>query len=305
MFHQHSQRTVSTEQLVQQTAHHCNIMMAYQNSYQERQAQNLLTKFQRAIASRQSSPLVMHCLTMARLFDVLLVPTLAQLGSTYPFSTNAKFMAIARTIQDHPEDKMVITSSFTAVLKLLAEFLDVPTIMYTGSMTNRDRQQALNRFHDRSDHVLLLSKEAGGTGLNLMGVNRMIIFEPHPTYAMDNQVKSRVLRLGQTQKVEFEYYLFPGIDTWLWQSKKRKLALSSVFVPNESHALIDILQCRPTEQQALLQQINSPPTSTMRLVQTERYQRAGFRGKTSGRRYIARPPPKWSRPWIPNKRCKR
>jgi DNA repair and recombination RAD54-like protein len=52
---------------------------------------------------------------------------------------------------------------------------------------------------DSSDFLFLLSSKAGGCGLNLIGANRLVMFDPDWNPANDDQAMARVWRDGQTK----------------------------------------------------------------------------------------------------------
>jgi SNF2 family DNA or RNA helicase len=56
------------------------------------------------------------------------------------------------------------------------------------------RQSLVNRFNSASsvERVFLLSSKAGGTGLNLIGANRLVLFDPDWNPATDAQAKPLV-----------------------------------------------------------------------------------------------------------------
>ena len=66
----------------------------------------------------------------------------------------------------------------------------------------------MERFNDpaSSDFVFLLSSKAGGCGLNLIGANRLVMFDPDWNPANDDQAMARVWRDGQ-KKPCFVYRL--------------------------------------------------------------------------------------------------
>lgn len=68
-----------------------------------------------------------------------------------------------------------------------------------GTMTINKRQKLVDRFNnpDGSEFVFLLSSKAGGCGLNLIGANRLILFDPDWNPAADQQALARVWRDGQ------------------------------------------------------------------------------------------------------------
>ena len=47
-------------------------------------------------------------------------------------------------------------------------------------MTTTKRQKLVDQFNDQSgsEFVFLLSSKAGGCGINLIGANRLILFDP-------------------------------------------------------------------------------------------------------------------------------
>lgn len=47
----------------------------------------------------------------------------------------------------------------------------------------------------------MLSSKAGGCGLNLIGANRLVMFDPDWNPANDDQAMARVWRDGQKKKV--------------------------------------------------------------------------------------------------------
>jgi len=61
----------------------------------------------------------------------------------------------------------------------------IPYISYgffqlDGSMPTLKRQKLVDQFNDpeRPEFIFLLSSKAGGCGINLIGANRLILFDP-------------------------------------------------------------------------------------------------------------------------------
>lgn len=77
--------------------------------------------------------------------------------------------------------KVIIFSEFVTYLKLVERFLDcndIPNRMYHGGMRNRDREDVIKEFtgpikNDRSPRVMLISRKAGGAGLNLTAASKV------------------------------------------------------------------------------------------------------------------------------------
>ncbi|KAF2343442.1 Helicase C-terminal, partial [Trinorchestia longiramus] len=59
---------------------------------------------------------------------------------------------------------------------------------------------------DSKDFLFLLSSKAGGCGLNLIGANRLVMFDPDWNPANDDQAMARVWRDGQ-KKICYIYRL--------------------------------------------------------------------------------------------------
>mmetsp|Transcript_23033 Transcript_23033/g.33456 ORF Transcript_23033/g.33456 Transcript_23033/m.33456 type:complete len:207 (-) Transcript_23033:208-828(-) len=83
------------------------------------------------------------------------------------------------------------------------------------------------------DHsfVFLLSSKAGGCGLNLIGANRLIMFDPDWNPATDIQAMARVYRQGQTKQC-FIYRMFTTgtVEEVIYQRQTQKSNLATLAV---------------------------------------------------------------------------
>ncbi|GKY93801.1 hypothetical protein MPSEU_000347300 [Mayamaea pseudoterrestris] len=72
-----------------------------------------------------------------------------------------------------------------------------------GSTKESDRQRNVDIFNDVSGRydVMLLSTRAGGVGLTLTGADRVIVYDPDWTSALDAQAVDRVYRIGATKPI--------------------------------------------------------------------------------------------------------
>lgn len=66
--------------------------------------------------------------------------------------------------------------------------------------------------------VFLLSSKAGGCGLNLVGANHLVLFDPDWNPANDLQAMARVWRPGQKKKV----FLYRTLSTGTIEGTNRK-----------------------------------------------------------------------------------
>jgi SNF2 family DNA or RNA helicase len=87
--------------------------------------------------------------------------------------------------KETPDDKIVIVSNFTSALSLIEESVLQPrNLSYQrldGSTDLTNRQNIVDTFNKTSaerNFVFLLSSKAGGCGLNLIGANRLVMFDP-------------------------------------------------------------------------------------------------------------------------------
>lgn len=107
-------------------------------------------------------------------------------------------------------DRLVMVSNFTSTLGVLEEALRACKISFTrldGSTPAHTRGDLVRRFNNRNDDkVFLLSAKAGGVGLNIIGANRLILFDPDWNPATDLQAMARIWRDGQSKPV-FVYRL--------------------------------------------------------------------------------------------------
>lgn len=68
-----------------------------------------------------------------------------------------------------------------------------------GSMTIKKRAKVVETFNNpqSKEFIFMLSSKAGGCGLNLIGANRLVMFDPDWNPANDDQAMARVWRDGQ------------------------------------------------------------------------------------------------------------
>lgn len=73
-----------------------------------------------------------------------------------------------------------------------------------GSVPVKLRSKIVEDFNNSKSNVrlILLSLNAGGVGLNLIGGNRLIIFEPHWNPQLESQACDRIYRVGQKKPVQ-------------------------------------------------------------------------------------------------------
>ncbi|KAG0650588.1 ATP-dependent helicase fft2 [Hyphodiscus hymeniophilus] len=121
---------------------------------------------------------------------------------------SGKVEAMVKLVKGYKEtgDRVLIFSQFSLVLDILEEVLNTSLISFArldGSTKIDDRQTLVDTFSsDDTITAFLLTTKAGGTGINLMAANKVIIFDGSFNPHDDKQAEDRAHRVGQTRDVE-------------------------------------------------------------------------------------------------------
>ena len=123
-------------------------------------------------------------------------------GEGIPSVKSDLFMELVQQNVDSGH-KMLGFSQFTSLLSLLKMLLQtagIPFEYLDGATT--DRQKHVDNFNNDSGIPLfLLSLKAGGTGLNLVSADTVLIYDPWWNPAAELQAADRAHRIGQTRAV--------------------------------------------------------------------------------------------------------
>ncbi|KAF8503994.1 DNA repair protein, SNF2 family [Hysterangium stoloniferum] len=103
---------------------------------------------------------------------------------------------VLHSIKTETKDKIVLISNYTQTLDLYGY------VRLDGGMAITKRQKYVDQFNDpeRSEFVFLLSSKAGGCGINLIGANRLILFDPDWNPAADQQALAQKVFPRQASK---------------------------------------------------------------------------------------------------------
>ncbi|CAG8960588.1 hypothetical protein HYFRA_00013411 [Hymenoscyphus fraxineus] len=121
---------------------------------------------------------------------------------------SGKVESMLKLVKQYKEngDRVLIFSQFALVLDILEAVFNSSLIVFTridGSTKIDERQSLIDTFRDdESITVFLLTTKAGGTGINLMYANKVIIFDGSFNPQDDRQAENRAHRVGQTRDVE-------------------------------------------------------------------------------------------------------
>ncbi|HPF88042.1 MAG TPA: SNF2-related protein, partial [Candidatus Limiplasma sp.] len=145
--------------------------------------------------------------------------------------TSGKLELLIQTVKQAIEDKrrMLIFSQFVGMLQIIRKRLareGIKTLYLDGSTRPELRQELCDRFNGGEGSVFLISLKAGGTGLNLMGADLVIHYDPWWNPAVEEQAIDRAHRIGQTRDVDVIRLIAQGtIEEKVTDLSKRKRAV--------------------------------------------------------------------------------
>lgn len=155
-------------------------------------------------------------------------------------------------IRADTNDKIVLISNYTSTLDLferLCRARGYGSLRLDGSMNINKRAKLVDKFNDPNgeEFIFLLSSKAGGCGLNLIGANRLVLFDPDWNPAADQQALARVWRDGQKKDCFVYRFIATGtIEEKIFQRQSHKQSLSSCVVDSaedvERHFSLDSLR---------------------------------------------------------------
>ena len=148
--------------------------------------------------------------------------------------------------------KILVFSSFTSLLDLVAEDLNKENLSYlmlTGSMRQKDREKVVKQFQNNEDKkIFLISIKAGGAGLNLTAAEYVFILDPWWNPFIEEQAIARAHRIGQKQQVHVVKFISKNsIEEKIQKLQNRKKLLNDDILSEASETslgrqdLLDIL----------------------------------------------------------------
>ena len=102
--------------------------------------------------------------------------------------------------------RILVFSQFTSMLDIMDETLNEMGIKHfklTGNTPSEERFRLVDEFNNNNEvKVFLISLKAGGTGLNLVGADTVIHYDPWWNFSAESQASDRVYRIGQKNNVQ-------------------------------------------------------------------------------------------------------
>lgn len=126
--------------------------------------------------------------------------------------------------------KILIFSGYTSMLNIIEGNLTKEGISYyklTGQTKVDERVKLVNDFNNNPDvKVFLISLKAGGTGLNLIGADMVIHYDPWWNMSAENQATDRAYRIGQKNNVQvYKLITKNSIEEKIYELQEKKSKL--------------------------------------------------------------------------------
>ncbi len=139
------------------------------------------------------------------------------------------------------EHKILLFSQFASMLEIIAGRMKDEGIKFytiTGATPKEKRLQLVKAFNEDDTKVFLISLKAGGVGLNLIGADVVIHYDPWWNLAVQNQATDRTHRIGQTKVVVVYKLIAKGtVEEKIQELQESKRALSEQIIQGDAGAL--------------------------------------------------------------------
>src|SRR5690606_27373147 len=136
----------------------------------------------------------------------------------------------------------LLFSAYTSMLKLVGPRIENKRLAYTyldGKMNQDQRQNAVERFQNEEEcRVFLISRKAGGTGLNLTAADYVYILDPWWNPAAEAQAIDRCYRIGQDKHVmAYRMICKDSIEEKILHMQAGKKELADSLIQTDSSVL--------------------------------------------------------------------
>jgi len=137
-------------------------------------------------------------------------------------------------------DKIVIASSFSALIELIAEIIrkefNMEVLTLTGDTSDRDRADLVARFQDPDDplRVVVINRHAGGESITLDAADDMVVFDMPWVSDNDEQLFSRIHRVSRIHQVTiYRLVSLDTIDAWIAALNEEQRAVVATASPRK------------------------------------------------------------------------
>ena len=135
--------------------------------------------------------------------------------------------------------KILLFSSYSSMLEIIEEELKKENIKHfklTGQTKVGDRLKLVEEFNSNDEiKVFLISLKAGGTGLNLIGADMVIHYDPWWNLSAENQATDRTYRIGQKKNVQvYKLITKDSIEERIYELQEKKAQLAKSMLSTET-----------------------------------------------------------------------
>ena len=126
--------------------------------------------------------------------------------------------------------KILLFSTYTAMFPMIEKELKKENIQFfklTGQTKVGERIKLVDEFNENENiKVFLISLKAGGTGLNLIGADMVIHYDPWWNLSAENQATDRTYRIGQKKNVQvYKLITKNSIEEKIYELQQKKAEL--------------------------------------------------------------------------------
>jgi SWI/SNF-related matrix-associated actin-dependent regulator 1 of chromatin subfamily A len=128
--------------------------------------------------------------------------------------------------------KVIIFTSFTEELQILANHFGKLAVIHNGPMTTTQKQKSVDSFQNNPKvKVFIGNIKSAGVGITLTEAT-VVVFNSFPWVPGDNeQAEDRAFRIGQKNDVNIYYQLFMDtISTRMWDTLNSKKDIITTIV---------------------------------------------------------------------------
>lgn len=158
--------------------------------------------------------------------------------------------------------KILLFSQFRGMLSIIRSWLDEQQVkhLYLDGAT-RDRQELIDQFsQDESIRLFLISLKAGGSGLNLMAADTVIIYDPWWNPAVESQAVDRAHRIGQSKTVSvYRLVTEDSVEQKIMALKEKKSKLVDALVNENGLSTLKLAKADLENLFSPLPEIDSSP----------------------------------------------
>ncbi|SFB71482.1 Superfamily II DNA or RNA helicase, SNF2 family [Brevinema andersonii] len=165
---------------------------------------------------------------LTKLRQIALHPALVypELENLEPEIISSKMSALKELLDEAFDSghRVLIFSQFVSMLQLIKKELEKEQISYLyidGKTAHR--VELADSFNQAEIPVFLISLKAGGVGLNLMGADTVVLFDPWWNPSVENQAVDRAHRIGQEKTVNVYRLMTKGtIEEKIYNLQRKK-----------------------------------------------------------------------------------